>query len=310
MHPATENKIILVTRPTRLEELIAKFNTESQAQFYIEHLGTDFSQYQNEHQKYSEAASNTESSLRQLGRVHRIDRAFLPTFLFGDHDVIVVLGQDGLVANTLKYLSNQFVIGVNPDPQRWDGVLLPFTVNDLSKIVPEVFHGKRPLKEVTMAQAELNTGECLYGVNDIFIGPKSHTSARYQIKFGSLSEQHSSSGIIVSTGLGSTGWLKSILAGATGVAHELGAGQVNNIGNFPWNAQCLYFSVREPFPSKSSSASLVFGKITPENPLMLTSQMPENGVIFSDGIESDFLHFHSGTQATIGIAKKRGMLVT
>lgn len=37
--------------------------------------------------------------------------------------------------------------------------------------------------------------------------------------------------------------------------------------------------------------------------------MPENGVVFSDGIEADFLQFNSGTQATIGIARRRGRLV-
>jgi hypothetical protein len=37
--------------------------------------------------------------------------------------------------------------------------------------------------------------------------------------------------------------------------------------------------------------------------------MPDSGVIFSDGIESDFLNFNSGIEATIGIAEKRGHLV-
>ena len=37
--------------------------------------------------------------------------------------------------------------------------------------------------------------------------------------------------------------------------------------------------------------------------------MAENGVIFSDGIEKDFLEFNSGTQAVIGIAERKGVLV-
>jgi hypothetical protein len=43
--------------------------------------------------------------------------------------------------------------------------------------------------------------------------------------------------------------------------------------------------------------------------MRLISQMPENGVIFSDGIESDYLEFNSGTLAEIGIAEKKGQLV-
>jgi hypothetical protein len=37
--------------------------------------------------------------------------------------------------------------------------------------------------------------------------------------------------------------------------------------------------------------------------------MPESGVIFSDGIETDFVEFNSGTLATITLAEKRGYLV-
>jgi hypothetical protein len=37
--------------------------------------------------------------------------------------------------------------------------------------------------------------------------------------------------------------------------------------------------------------------------------MPENGVIFSDGIEADRLDFNSGTEAQITIAERQGRLI-
>lgn len=306
----TENKTILVTRKTRLEELVAKYNTVSQAKFYVEHLGADFSDYLAEHDTYQHCVRDAEAALQRLGRVQTIDRSFLPNFLFGPNDTVVALGQDGLVANTLKYLDGQPLVGVNPDPGRWDGVLLPFRVADLDLLIPDVFERRRKTQDVTMAKAQLNNGQCIYGVNDIFIGPKSHTSARYTIRLAGQQEQHSSSGIIVSTGLGSTGWLKSLLAGATAIA----AGAAHQDAHAPlqetaWDADYLYFTVREPFPSKTSAASLVFGKITRKATLTLTSQMPEHGVIFSDGIEADYLEFNSGTVAELGMAEKKGMLV-
>jgi len=55
--------------------------------------------------------------------------------------------------------------------------------------------------------------------------------------------------------------------------------------------------------------SLVFGRVTRQEPLTLVSQMPENGVIFSDGIEADYLEFNSGTQAVVDVADKKGYLV-
>lgn len=311
MDRLTENKIILVTRRTRLDDLIARFNTVAQAKFYVEHLGADFSDYVHEHEQYRAAVAQAEITLRTLGRLQILDRSFLPNFVFGKTDTLVILGQDGLVANTVKYSTQQPIIGVNPDPQRWDGVLLPFRVQDLAKIVPEVFAGKRPIKQVSMAKAELNNGQILHAVNDLFIGIQSHASARYVIKMLSREEQHSSSGIIVSTGLGSTGWFKSLVTGAVGIARGV-TGQKLNLQappSFPWDADYLYYTVREPFPSKTSSSSLVFGRITNARPLTLVSLMAENGVIFSDGIESDFLEFNSGTRATITLAEKKGHLV-
>ena len=44
-------------------------------------------------------------------------------------------------------------------------------------------------------------------------------------------------------------------------------------------------------------------------PLVVTSLTPDNGVIFSDGVESDYLEFGSGVRAQIGIAERVGNLV-
>ncbi len=311
MERLTENKIVLIKRKTRLEDLIARYNTIAQARFYIEHMGSDFSDYILEDEHYKQAISKAQAQMEELGRVQVVDREFVPNFIFGEQDIIVVIGQDGLVANTLKYLTKQVLIGVNPDPARWDGVLLPFTVADLKLIVPEVFRQRRPVREVSMAKAALNDGQTIYGVNDLFIGQRTHVSSRYRIQLGGRQEYQSSSGIIVSTGLGSTGWLKSILAGAVSIVNfsaekPIGAGQVKNL---PWDIDYLYFSVREPFPSKTSKADIVFGKVEKESPLRILSQMPENGVIFSDGMESDYLQFNSGIEATITVAEKRGHLI-
>jgi NAD kinase len=332
MNRLTDNKIVLVTRPTRLAELVVRFNTVSQAQFYIEHQGADFKDYLREDETYHHALVEAQAVLSQLGRVQVIDRGFLPNFVFGPEDTVVTLGQDGLVANTIKYLDGQPVVGVNPDPGRWDGKLLPFKVGDLKQIAPEVFAHRRPTKSVTMAKASLNNGQAMYAVNDLFIGPKSHGSARYVIRSGEAAETQSSSGVIVSTGVGSTGWLKSLLTGAAAITQSAGSVLVqravsDTVGDsktqrkpgpqlrlnvrteFAWDANYLFFTVREPFPTHTTGASLVFGRVTPETPLQLESQMAENGVIFSDGIEKDFLEFNSGAQASISLAERKGVLV-
>jgi NAD kinase len=312
MERSSERKLVLVKRKTRLEDLLIRFNSVAQAKFYVEHLGADFSDYELEHQEYEASVASALVCLGQHGRPYVLYRNFLPNYLFGPEDVVFAVGQDGMVANTLKYLAGQPLVGVNPSPNRWDGVLLPFRAQDLPTVVPEILRGARKVKEVTMACARLSDGQTLLAVNDLFVGQRSHVSARYQLSQGDQSERQSSSGIIISTGLGSTGWLKSILAGATGVLRVATAGKVDlgvQEAAFAWDADHLTFSVREPFPSKSTGSDLVFGEITNALPLRIISQMPENGVIFSDGIESDFLEFNAGMEARIELAERKGLLV-
>ena len=305
-----DRKVILVSRKTRFEELVNKHLTIEQARFYVEHLGADFGDYETEHATYTAARKTLIQTLERRCLVQAIDRTFLPSFLFGPQHIVVTLGQDGLVANTLKYLNGQLLVGVNPDPRRIDGVLLPFTALDVHRILPELIVGRRPVKAVTMAQASLSDGQKLYAVNDLFVGPKSHTSARYEIALSERRETQSSSGVIISTGLGSTAWMRSILTGAA----MLMQGQTDHAAAvtftpMAWDAPYLRFAVREPFPSVATQATLVTGQADQKSPLVIRSLMPENGVIFSDGIESDFLEFGSGITARISVADKVGQLV-
>ena len=306
----SDRRIVLVTRKTRLDDLVQRYNTVEQARFYIEHLGADFSDYEAERARYRAAVAETAQTLERHGRLQMLDRAFLPNFLFAPDALVVVLGQDGLVANTLKYLARQPVIGVNPERTRWDGVLLPFEPRDLAALMPEAIADRRPTRRVTMARVRLSDGQELHAVNDVFIGPKSHVSARYDLRLGGQAEAQSSSGLIVSTGLGSTGWFRSLLTGASGIAgSEPGEIAALRESGFAWDADHLYFTVREPFPSRTSRADLVFGRVTREAPLRIVSQMAGHGVIFSDGIEADFLEFNAGMEAVVDIAEREGLLV-
>jgi NAD kinase len=306
---APDRKVILVTRKTRLEELVNRHLTLSQAKFYIEHLGADFGDYESEQATYVGARRAVQEALERQCLVQVIDRSFLPTFLFGPHDIVVALGQDGLIANTMKYLDGQPLVGVNPDPRRYDGVLLPFTPDEVPMLLPEVIAGRRAVKAVTMAKATLSDSQVLYAVNDLFVGPKTHTSARYEIALRDVRETQSSSGIIVSTGLGSTAWMRSVLTGASMLMGQSTQTKPAAFEAIPWDAPFLRFAVREPFPSVATQTNLVFGQADQRSPLLVRSLMAENGVIFSDGVESDFLEFTSGVMATISVAEKRGQLV-
>jgi hypothetical protein len=253
------------------------------------------------------------SALQKLTKVQEIERGFLPNFLFAPEDVIVTIGIDGLVVNTAKYLDGQPVVAVNPDPAHIDGILLPFNVNTAIPAVQKVLKGEVHTRQISMAEATLNDSQSLLAFNDLFIGAKTHISARYKIKLQDQEEHHSSSGIIVSTGVGSTGWLSSLFNMANGM-YEVFSKDKEHDSVLPpvrmkWESDRLVFVVREPFVSKTSGAEIVSGVLTPASPLVIESEMAEGGVIFSDGVEADFLPFNSGAVATINLAKKKTQLV-
>ncbi len=302
------HKVVLVTRKTRLAELICKYNTIEQARFYIEHMGVDFSDYVEEDRIYSQAVSEVTRVARQFARVQIIDRSHVSNMIFGKQDVVIVVGQDGLVANVMKYLEGQPLIGVNPDTKRWDGILLPFEAGQLARLLPGVLDGDYDVREITMARADTRDGQCMLAVNDLFIGCRTHTSARYDVRWNQNMEHQSSSGIVISTGLGATGWYKSVMAQTRRMAELLGLGPVREYP-LKWEDDQLTFVVREPFPSRMTQAGIVYGRIGRQDQFCVISQMAGNGVVFSDGMEEDTLEFPAGSEIRVGIAQQKGRLV-
>jgi len=298
---------IIVRSKTRLESLIERFNTKLQAKFYIESLGSNFEEYQSEHDRFYFSLDHLQSQLSGLLKNKILYREHLPNYIFSNKNIIVVIGQDGLVANTAKYAKGVPIIAVNPDKERYDGILLPFTTDNFTNGILEVIEDKYQSKKTRFAEAKLNDGQRLLAFNDLFIGATSHVSARYQINFNRKIETQSSSGIIVSTKTGATGWMSSIFNMAHGLTRLSNRHSNHSQINFKDNQ--LFFAVREPFKSISSQIDICNGIIHQQNSLEIESYMPNNGIIFSDGIEKDFLSFNSGSIVSIGISKEFASLV-
>ncbi len=302
------HKVVIVKRKTRLEELKRRYNTIEQAQFYVEHLGGDFDDYVREAKNYDSALEIIrEISLKQA-RVLEIDRDYLPNMIFGEGDIVIALGQDGLVANTMKYLEGQPLLGVNPDAGRWDGLLLPFEPGDMESVLQKVIAGDFSEKHVTMGKAESSDGQVLYAVNDFFVGVNNHSSAQYDISFAGVTEKQSSSGVIISTGLGMTGWHRSVMAEFRGMAKAFNLGEIRE-KQYRWDSNELIFQVREPFPSRYTQAEMVYGSVTADSELNFRSNMAENGVVFSDGIMDDAIAFNAGMAIKVSVAERAGRLV-
>ena len=298
---------IIVKNKTRLENLIERFNTKAQAQFYIERQGGSFDDYVIEHDTFHHSLNQIQTKLSVILKNKVVERSFLPNYLFSEKNVIIVVGQDGLVANTAKYSKGIPIIAVNPDKQRYDGVLLPFDTDNFINAVDNVITEKYQFQSMSFAEAKLNDGQRLLAFNDLFIGVDSHVSARYNISYNHKTEEQSSSGLLVSTKAGSTGWLSSVFNMAYGIT---GMFEKNiQLKRPTLNENDLLFAVREPYQSIRTQTGITAGLLKKQQTLTIESLMPTNGIIFSDGVETDFLKFNSGTIATIGLANEKAKLV-
>lgn len=282
----TAPRAVFVTRETDYELLLARHATREQARFYLDTRGQKLAELETRHERLQSVLRQARAAVPADWRQTLVRRADLDRFLFAPEDVIVAVGQDGLVANVAKYLDGQPVLGVNPAPDLYDGILVRVALDRLGAALPASLHDDVAVEHRTMVEGILDTGEKLVALNELFVGHRSHQSARYRLALGDTAEDHSSSGLIVATGTGATGWARSIME-ATGQQLVL-APQERVVGYF----------VREPFPSIATGTRLRAGRLD-QTPLQVTSRMNDGGVIFADGIEQDFLPFDWGRQVSL-----------
>lgn len=288
-------RIVIVRRETDLDRVRATHASMATARFVLERRGLSLEAVEAEHAAFTEVLRRVRAAIPADWRQAMLMRAEVERFVFGPEDVVVAVGQDGLVANVAKYLTGQTVVGIDPRPGRNAGVLVRFRVEAAKEAIAAAAAGRLTLEARTMAEVRLESGERLTALNEIYLGHRTHQSARYRIAFEGASERQSSSGLIVATGTGATGWASSI-ARATGRSLDLA----------PTDAK-LQFLVREAWASPSTGADLVAGTVT-RAPVTITSEMDEEGTIFADGIESDRLAFPWGRIATVAVAEQRLML--
>ncbi len=289
-------RVVFVTRETDYERLIARHATRDQARFFLETRGQRIEDMEARQAQFAETLRQARASVSGDWRQTLVKRSDFDRFLFAPEDIIVAVGQDGLVANVAKYLDGQPVLGINPAPDQYDGVLVRFNVEALAKSLPAVLHGDVMTEHRTMVEATTDGGERLLALNEIFVGHRSHQSARYTLATGEAEENQSSSGLIVASGTGATGWARSIIE-ATGIRLSLDPQE-----------QAIAYFVREPFPSVATGTNLRAGKLS-DGALSVTSRMNDGGTIFADGMEQDFLRFDWGQRLRLTAADRSLRLV-
>jgi hypothetical protein len=290
-------RAVVVTRPTELELLLLRHGTLAQARFFLQSRDQTLEPAQERHRVQDDAVRMVLAGLPAHWRRARVARADLDRFLFEPDDIVIAVGQDGLVANVARYLGGQPVVGVNPSKQHFDGVLVRHTPAAVPRVLEAVVGGC-VCEERTMVEAVTADGQRLTALNEVYVGQRTHQSSRYRVCFDGREERHSSSGVIVCTGTGATGWAKSAALRRAGCP-TLPAP----------TSRDLTFLVREAWPSVATGTSVVDGVIAPGRSLRLVSEMSEGGVVFGDGMESDALDLPWGQVVDVRAAPQALRLV-
>ena len=289
-------RAVIVTRQTDLELLIEEHGTREQARFVTQDRPGWFEEAIRRDALQRIATADVLNGLPTGWRRAHIDRSDLATFGFAPEDVVIPVGQDGLVANIAKYLSQQPVLGVNPDPHNVEGTLVQFIAAEFKTALSALARRVATIDQRTIIQARLDDGQTLHALNEVFVGHRSHQSARYSLKVGDREERQSSSGLIIATGTGASGWARSILRERK-IQLDLDASSAQ-----------LAVLVREAFPAPGFGTDLTTAFVN-NGAVAVTSEMGEGGVIFGDGIEADFVRFTWGKRVEIQVAARRLHLV-
>jgi hypothetical protein len=286
-------RVVLVHRRTELEELVARHGTRGQVGFFLSTRGRDLAELEQRHRATEEALAAVAGAIPLDWRRGTVERADLDRFLFAEDDVVVVVGQDGLVANTAKYLHGQPVIGIDPEPGRNPGVLVRHRPRDAA----DLLHAPEAVEERTMVQARTDDGQRLLALNEVYVGHRSHQTARYRLTApGAPAERQASSGLIVASGTGSTGWCRSTWL----ERHS------SLVLPSPSDRRLVWF-VREAWPSPATGTERTEGELL-HGPLVLDVES-DALVAFGDGMEGDALRLTWGQRVEVGTAEERLRLV-
>ncbi|WP_369431932.1 hypothetical protein [Glycomyces amatae] len=291
-------RVVVVSRRSELDELLVRHGTRAAADHFLRQRGRDLDEVAARHEALEAALTAVDAAVPADWRRGRVDREDLPRFLFGPEDLVVAVGQDGLVANLAKYLDGQPVIGVDPEPGRGLGVLIRFRADSVGAALRAAAAETAAVRRLTMVSARLDDGQELAGLNEVYAGHSGHQSARYRlVAADGRGERQSSSGVLVGTGTGATGWTASIAA-------ERHRGEALPDPE----ERSLSWFVREAWPSPATGTDLTAGRLQAGERLRLVCES-ERLVVFADGVESDHLTVTWGQQITIGLADRRLRLV-
>ena len=251
------------------------------------------------HDAQASAQQLTTAAIPADWRRAAVERADLGRFVFGPEDVVVVVGQDGLVANVAKYLDGQPVVGIDPEPGRNPGVLVrPPGARRRGRCWPRPRCPSRRSRSARWSRPSPTTARSSVALNEVYVGHAATSRPATSCSVPEGTDEHQSSSAASSSGpapappAGAARPGRSATATCRSPTHRPGAG----------------WFVREAWPSPATGTDLTEGLVAPGATLTVVAES-DLLVCFGDGIETDALRLTWGQRLTVARSDERLRLV-
>lgn len=242
---------------------------------------------QDTHTKHMRALETITDALSEFGVPHKMtDRTSIKSFK--GYDLIITVGGDGTFLRTSHYVNHQLMLGINSVPSLSVGALCSLKINQIKSQLGHILKGDYQIHELNRMSIKLNSEALpLEPINDVLytnISPAA--TSRYILELDKISEEHKSSGIWVSTPLGSTAAINA-------------AGGMKQ----PPHSRRLQYLTREPYQGIYNPYQLVRGFVEPTSRLKITSKMIRSK-LYLDGPTRSF-NVEYGDDITIQLSQNR-----
>jgi len=202
-------------------------------------------------------------------------------------DIIISIGGDGTFLSASHYAENIPILSVNSDKTRSEGALTTIDLSELNSKILDIINNKIKIKEYTREKIIIHKKnkctETENALNETFFGNiNPHHTTNYEIIYKNKNENQRSSGIVISTGTGSTAWYQTA-------------------GGYPFNREKkqLKFKIRELYKRKLHKPTIKKGKINLNEKLIIISKM-NHAIVAIDSIRTYKLSKNNKVEISIG----------
>lgn len=214
-------------------------------------------------------------------------RVHLTSKMCRNRDLIIAIGGDGTFLRAAHHIGSTPVLAVSSDIRYNEAFYAQATPANFVRKFKMLLKGKFKIRKLPRLQVKLNGSYLqLMAINEVFVGSRHpyHTS-RYWITIHGKKEFQKSSGVLITTRTGSTGWAKSAYKKSLNI-------QKNGFG----------YVVREPYIGRLTKSKLLGGTLPRKDVVKITSSLHE-GIVVIDSSEK--VHkFTNGDKLEVKISKQ------